>query len=129
MTIYRFSDASAIQEIVFRHVKDRPTMALFTAAKETDPVLLSAIRRSIEDHGWQCVPANVNGRDVLQVMGFATEAECQAFVADRHFTDGAAQIILETGENSAPVKGLGIRDFLKRRSLQMAGVFNLIGDI
>ncbi len=128
MVVYRFSDASLIREAAVHYNHDRPPVAFLTARPSAPADKIAEIRKAIEEYGWQCVPANVDGRDVLQVSGFNTREECTTFLAERGFISGTPDITGETDEKQERTLRERARDFFGHYSLPLAGVLNLIGD-
>lgn len=125
MAIYRFSDTSAVREAVFRYAKDRPPTAFLTAKDGTAADELSTIRRAIESAGWQCIPASVDGKEVLQVSGFKEAGQCSAFLVTHHFAEGEPKITPEKGDHQT----LTTRQWLQHSSLKLGGWSYLIGDM
>ncbi len=129
MAIYRFSDDSAIPEIVFHHTAAEPPVALLAAREDLRAEQLAEIREKLEAHSWQCVAVTVDGRSALQVNGFANEKDCIDFLAEHRFIIGTPQIKMDAQDDAKPARFGGIKQFLKRHSLSLAGVLNLFGDI
>jgi hypothetical protein len=125
MSIYRYPATSAVAQAQFRYANKRAPVAMLTAQDHVDYDQLSTIRRAMEAHGWQCVPAVVEGKNVLQVSGFKEEGELAALLATHGLADATPIIIPEPGDH--PTKT--ISDWLEHTSLKAAGWLNLVGDI
>lgn len=128
MSIYRYSADSLVREIAFRHAAEGPPVALISAADNANAEQLAAIQAAIRAQGWDTIPATAEGKDILQVSGFASEDIFSAFLANQNFVSGAAQVSAEASDLIKPQQS-GMKKFLQHHSLQVGGILNLIGDV
>lgn len=125
MSLYRYSTASTLSEVHFHYAVDKAPVALLCAKTGTSADQLSAIRRTLESSGMQCVPVFTGEREVLQVVGFKDAGQLNALLLTHQFVAGRPQITEEASDHQTR----NWKGWLQRYSLKTVGWLNIIGDI
>ncbi len=125
MSIYRYSAASAVSEVRFRYANQRAPVALLQAREGVDSEKLAEIRQMLGQQGWQAVPLNEGGKQLLQVTGFKDAGDVAAALSTYGFTAQAPLVVPEASDRLHK----NINDWAEHHSLKTAGWLNLIGDV
>lgn len=124
MSNYRFSAASPVGDITFRYANDRPPVGLIAAGKGAGEEQLNVIRRALEAQGWETVPAQAEGKPVLQVQGFKDEGQLVALLVTQSFAKGEPKFTPEPGDH--PTRSW--KEWLEDSSMKAGGWAYLVGD-
>ena len=123
MSIYRFSNASLVDEIVFTKTENGGERAYLHAVPRASRHQLRDIMGAVQAAGWESVPFTLdNGKPALEIRGFDNEKNLLKTLADAHFVRGNPGIT-ETTDDHIPFV-----EKLKKRTLQTSGAFYLAGD-
>ena len=125
MSIYRFSESSAISEVRFHTAADRAPVALLTASAKTDAAKLAALRPMLQANGWQPVAVFVDGKEQLQITGFKNPSDVTALLQRANAVEGSPQIGFEEIDLSKRTN----KDWFNRSKLRIAGWLNAVGDV
>jgi hypothetical protein len=105
---------------------DREPSALLAAGTNASREKIQSLRKILESDGMLCIPVSHEGQNLLHVTGFKTPEEVLSLIRENGFVSGEPDVtneVVSTQEkNTNP-------SFLKRYSLKLAGVLNMIGDV
>lgn len=122
MSIYRYSQNSVIDEIIFEKTDTGAVRAYLHANTSVDGEKLTSISKNLSERDWQNIPATHNGKATLEVRGFGSEKKLLKELVQQGLVKGDAKIEV------SKEKPVSFSDKIKKRSLQASGLFFVAGD-
>lgn len=123
MSIYRYTAPSAIDEITFVKSENGGIRAYLQAGPGATREQLRKVVTSINDKNHQAIPYMVDEKPTLEVRGFDSERALLRQLEKDGVIIGKPAI--DKGESHK----LSAMEQVRKRSLQLAGAFYLLGDI
>ena len=122
MSVYKYNQSKVIDEITFKKTAKGAVRAYLHARPEVGVEELNHAIKILKDAGFECIPFTLDGKPTLEVRGFKRETQFLSLLNDNKLVNGNAEIVKQ------PEDIIDWRDKLKERSLQLSGLFYVVGD-
>lgn len=122
MPSYHFNPPSMLDEISFAQNEQGTSRAYLHAREDVNDNQLAGVIALLRHHDYDCVPYTEGGKAVLEVRNFGRPAALLKHLRNEHIITGEPAIEKLSGDSAT------LKDKLSKRSLQLSGVFQLMGD-
>ncbi len=122
MKTYTFPDTSPVESIRFVTSAKGNVRAYLKARDGTSDKILQKYTDELKHDGVYCTPYSLNDQPLLEVRKFGKEHDLINELDKLGAIKGIPEITNDKNEHISPL------DYVKKRSLQASGVFQMIGD-
>lgn len=122
MSVQVYADSKIIDEVTFLKSEKGTARAYLHAKNGVSEDVLANIISELQKKEWQAIPYTLDGKPVLEVRGFSSQAKLNKLLHERDWVDGNPRI------KQLPADNITFKEKVKKRSLQAAGVLYAWGD-